>query len=246
MHSLYDIPVYYIGFTKKPELEKMLRSVGFKNINHFQAIDGRDMDPKSLCKKKTISFRAYTDLIDKPSDMSGLASTGAVGCTLSHIELWKKCAEQFDSILIAEDDLILHSLAKEDEENILAALAEPNGAFISPHFSNEIKRGEIFWGTHLCFISKSAAKKLLNNALPIEVQLDSYISHMNNLNEINVTGYAIARQSLHISSIQDICFKCLMPKSLTVYVVIFIALIAIVVILMISVRFLYKCRKSKV
>lgn len=244
MHSLYDIPLYYISFHKKPALEQMLRSVGFKNINQFQAIDGRKMDPVSLLKEKTISIKAYNDLITKRSDHSALPSTGAVGCALSHMELWKKCADQFEYIVIVEDDLILRAIKKEDEENILAALAEPNGAFISPIF-NKIKKGDFFWGLHLCFISKGAAKALLKTALPIEIQVDAYISHMNNLNYINLQGYPIAKQSAHVSSIQDLCIKCMLPQNLTTYAMMLLGLIAIVLILVISVRLLYKCRKSK-
>ena len=245
MLSLYDIPVYYIGFTKKPDLEKMFRSVGFKQVTHFKAIDAREMEPDSLLKKKIIGIAGYNDLVHKRKDNTGLPSTGAVGCSLSHIELWKKCANQFDAIVIAEDDVKLEKIKKTDENNILDALREPNGVFIST--TSEVKKGKFFFGTYLCFVNKGAAIALLKNSLPIDIQVDAYISHMNNTNRINATGYKVATHTYNrFSTVQDLCVKCWLPNNLTSYIAALLALLAIVIVLVYSVRFLYRCQKSKI
>ena len=148
MIDIYNIPLYYIGFHKNPKLENTFKQVGFKNINHFQAIDGRKMNPKNLLTQGTISIRAYSDLIYGREEHTGISSLGTIGCTLSHLELWKKCALGLPYILIAEDDVIPKKISPEDTTNIQNALEQPLGCFISTSF----KKGEkTLMGLHFSF-----------------------------------------------------------------------------------------------
>ena len=36
--NIYDIPLYYISFNKKQNLENELINTGFKNINYYEGI----------------------------------------------------------------------------------------------------------------------------------------------------------------------------------------------------------------
>ena len=107
MTDIFKIPLYYIGFKQNKSLENELIKRGFSNINHFQAIDGRKFTPKKLLKDNIISTRAYHDLKHGRSDNISISSLGAIGCTLSHRELWKLCSEELPYIIIAEDDLCM-------------------------------------------------------------------------------------------------------------------------------------------
>lgn len=240
MINIYNIPLYYIGFKKKPSLELQLQKHGFKNINHFQAIDGRKMNPKNLLLNKIISIRAYNDLVYKREQHTGISSLGTIGCTLSHLELWKKCANGLPYIIIAEDDLILKKIQPSDEKNIKLALSNKNGAFIS---ANVKKGDELLFGLHFYFLTNGAAKELVKNALPIDLQTDSYVGNLNNVGKINAKGYYIGTQKLHSSSTGNTCVKCYLPKHWGYYVFFLILLIIGIAVLFITIS---KNKKLKI
>lgn len=52
--NIYNIPLYYISFNKQPRLENHFNLHGFTNINHFQAINGKNLSPKDLLANNLI------------------------------------------------------------------------------------------------------------------------------------------------------------------------------------------------
>jgi GR25 family glycosyltransferase involved in LPS biosynthesis len=105
--DIYSIPVYYISFGKNLKLEKLLSEQGFLNINHFEAVDGKKLKPDELKLQRKITFRVYNDLLHNRSENWGIPSLGAIGCTSSHNELWRKCVkENMEHIIIVENDLV--------------------------------------------------------------------------------------------------------------------------------------------
>lgn len=218
MIDIYKIPLYYIGFKKNHNIEKSFKLVGFKNVNHFPAINGNKMNPKQLLINKTISIRAYNDLVYGREEHTGISSLGTIGCTLSHLELWKKCSTDFPYIIIAEDDVIPKIISSLDTKNIQKALDNVNGCFIS----TKVKKGEkTLLGLHFYFLSKGAAQKLSDNALPIDMQTDSYMGCLNNIGEINAEGYKLFSQSIRNSSTSDklYCIKCFLPSGRIFYII---------------------------
>jgi hypothetical protein len=236
MIDIYNIPFYYIGFKKNIKLEDTLKKIGFKNVNYFQAIDGRKMKPKQLLKNKIISIRAYNDLIYGREQHTGISSLGTIGCTLSHLELWKLCVEHFPYIIIAEDDLDIKSIKDKDIKNIQKSLKDPLGVFIS----TKLQKGhQLLFGLHLYFLTNGAAKKMVNNALPIDLQTDSYIGNLNNVDEINVTGYSIATQNNHKSTTGDNTIKVNLPVNNMYYYIICIVIVLIFIIMLIFIIYFY-------
>ena len=225
MIDLYNIPVYYIGFKRNKDLEDKFKSIGFKNVNHFTAIDGRKYKPIDLLNKKIIDIRAYNDLVYGREQPTGISSIGTIGCTLSHLKLWELCDKKYKYIIIAEDDVEIKKLTPTDIKNIQEALNKPNGAFISTNIN---KGSEILVGLHLYFLTNGAAKVLNEKALPINLQTDSYVGHLSNIKDINLEGYLISGQKLHISSTGSICIKCLLPKGILFYVICAVFIIVIV------------------
>jgi GR25 family glycosyltransferase involved in LPS biosynthesis len=242
--NILDIPVYYISFKKNKSTESHLKQKGFTNINHFKAIDGRKFDINKLLKDNLITSSAYYDLLNKRCSVKGLSSKGAVGCTFSHLRLWAKCIEKrLPYIIIAEEDVIIKHLNDSDISNIKHTLSKPNSFFVGAELKEKGKN-LYFFGLQFCVISFYACKKLVEKALPMDIQTDAYISLLNVNDDITVEGYALSTQSKHISSIQDICFKCFLPDSQWFYY----AVIAIIVILLIiSIIFIVnfkKCQKK--
>lgn len=230
MIDIFSIPLYYISFKHEANLEKNLEKVGFKNISHFQAVDGREFVPINLIDKNLITIRSYNDLISNRHQHSGLPSLGAVGCTMSHNELWKLCIEKnLPYICIAESDLYINKISSKSQKKIQEILKKPNSAFVSAHINT--KKILKFMGTHFCIISLSACKELVKQAFPIDVQTDAYISHMDNIGKINLGGFPIGKQKKHISSIQELCIKCNLPASTSFYFFFVLKIILLIVLL---------------
>jgi len=222
--NIFSIPVYYISFNVKPDLEKKLKDVGFTNVNFFKAVNGKQFDPKQLRRDNIISIRSYNDIISNRNEVAGIPSMGAIGCTLSHYELWKMCMNEFDNIIILEDDVnIDRSLTPTEISIISESLLKQNGGFVSPMTTfNNLNWGTKFWGAHFYICSKQLCKKLVENAFPIDVQVEPYMTNLLDLNQINLTFLPIYGQKVHYSSIQDLCIKCVMPNSKWFYIISFL------------------------
>lgn len=209
MNSLYNAPLYYISFNKNKDIEKYYHNIGFKNVNHFKAVDGRKLNAKKLLEDNTISIRCYHDLVYGRTQESGMPSLGGIGCTMSHFNLWKYCVDKdFPYIIITEDDnKFINGISKKDEKNILDVVSSANGIFVGVNL-NTIKSVDSvdnihFFGTQFCVVSKEACKILMYNCFPIDVQTDAYIAHIANMGYINLKGYKITEQNLHESSVQN-------------------------------------------
>jgi GR25 family glycosyltransferase involved in LPS biosynthesis len=240
--NIFDFPLYYISFKRNEELENKAKALGFANINHFQAIDGRKFEPKKLLEDDIITIRSYYDLVDTRTQHSGLPSLGAVGCTMSHNKLWQKCVDNnFPYIIILEDDVDLpDKITSEQLEKITNILSKEKSVYISSNSASD----NFLFGTHFCILSNEACEELIKNTFPIDVQTDAYISHKNNTGKINVENFKLADQKSHKSSIQDICFKCSLPDGLSFYVIIIILILFILVLLFILFKG-WKTYKSK-
>jgi hypothetical protein len=241
MLDIFNIPVYYISFNYEAKLEKNLREVGFQNISHFQAIDGRTFSLESLLDKKIISIRSYNDILTVREQHSGMPSLGAIGCTMSHYELWKLCVEKnLPYMAIAESDLHLNKIKPTIQDKIKEILERPNSLFISAHVTR--KKNTHFIGTHFYIVSNSACKELIKNAYPIDVQTDAYIAHMDTIKKINIEGFSIGSQKRHSSLIQNWCIKCILPTNTWMYILIAFLTIIVVILLIIVSKLLRRCK----
>jgi hypothetical protein len=241
MINIFNIPVYYISFNYEPKLEKNLREVGFQNITHFQAVDGRKFSLESLLDEKIITIRSYNDILTIREQRSGMPSLGAIGCTMSHYELWRLCVENnLPYIVIAESDLHLNEIIPTIQDKIKEILERPNSLFISSRITRE--KNTHFMGTHFYIVSNSACKELIKNAFPIDVQTDAYIAHMDTIKKINIEGFPIGSQKSHSSLIQNWCIKCILPTNTWMYIVIAFLSITIIILLVIVYKLLHKCK----
>lgn len=76
-------------------MEKELRDAGFENIHRFSAVDGATLQDAtgSVSVSDLVSMRAQVDLIEPHHNHESLPSTGAIGCSLSHMLLWLQLLE---------------------------------------------------------------------------------------------------------------------------------------------------------
>lgn len=227
--NFFNIPLYYISFTKNAKFENNFKKFGFTNIHHFKAINGKQLKPIDLLQKKLITVRAYDDLTNGRHQHAGIPSLGAIGCALSHYEIWKVClSNKWSFIIIAESDCFFRKpLTKKNIKDIDNIISKPNGIFVS----EKIKANKHFMGAHLYFASFGACKILVDEFFPIDIQVDLFISHMAKISLINLTGYPIIDKIKHKSSIQDKCVKCFLPNKMYFYIVFILVLVLVFIVI---------------
>lgn len=128
-------------------------------------------------------------------NMSDLPTPGAIGCSLSHIALWRRLvrdmsARDDDVMVVFEDDAQLTRSPAEIEAVLARAKRLPYDVFflglrfpLETAFETRTERADDefrwvhahFWETHAYAIRKRAARKLLAHALPIDTQIDAYM-----------------------------------------------------------------------
>lgn len=85
--------------------KQRLEEVGFQNLQFYQGVDGFHDDLAFAAKNLGFSLTYDTEIASKP---------GHIGCTLSHISLWKKIVdEQLPYLFIFEDDALPHPKFRE-------------------------------------------------------------------------------------------------------------------------------------
>ncbi len=246
MVNLFDIPVYYISFKPSHILVKHLLERGFKDINHFEAIDGRQFQPKELLDARMITIRTYNDLVSARTQHSGIPSLGAIGCTMSHHALWDMCVKlDLPYMAIAEEDLYLNPIKECDQTKIEHILSRPNSLYLGTITHNENTKPSLIKGAHFYIVSNAACKALIEEAFPIDVQTDYYLLHMCTSKRVVAEGFELGVQkSKGSSSIQDICVKCNLPDQTFVYVITGIGLLIAIALVVILSHKLMKCKQS--
>lgn len=241
--NIFDIPLYYISFNAKSDKEQHYRDCGFTNINHFTAIDGRKLDPKKLQHDNIISIRSYDDLVSGRVQHSGMPSLGAIGCSLSHYQLWKMCVDNdWPYITIAEEDNQMYGQpSQKDVDAITHTLASrPDSLFISINLQKNNQTTVHFFGTHFYIASKQACRNLMETFFPIDVQVDWYVAQMSTIGKVSLEGFPISRQNnTKGTSIQDECISCNLPSNNQFYYTV-VGVTAVVILVITILVFVYR------
>jgi glycosyl transferase, family 25 len=105
-----SVPIHLINLDRSTDRleEFQRRNAHLLDVNRFPAIDGRTLDKEKLIEEGVIT----RDL---------RYSTGALGCALSHLTLWKMAVEEGRVITVAEGDAIF-SRNFERSKELLARL----------------------------------------------------------------------------------------------------------------------------
>lgn len=214
--DIFQIPLYYISFKKNLDIEAMYTTKGFKNVNYFQAVNGKDLNPLQLYFERKLGMRAYNEIINRErKEWWGMPGMGAIGCSLSHYTIWNICVQNnLNYIVVAEDD---NEFTKPlNISTIQDTLAASKSIFFG------IEPGKFGSGSHFYIISRSLCADLIEYFFPIEVQVDSYIVNYCRLApDVVIRGEDVTTQTRSgaNSSIQDICIPCLLPGSNGFYII---------------------------
>lgn len=102
---------YVINLDRTPERYQLFRqnNAHFRDIIRYSAIDGAKLNRQNLIDQRIIT-----------SDLK--YSSGALGCALSHRNLWRMASRTREPTTIVEDDAILHSSFFYLREHLLSKL----------------------------------------------------------------------------------------------------------------------------
>ena len=154
----------------------------------FSAVDGRRVDYDKL---QSLGFDVNHDWIDPL--LNTPLTKGEVGCFLSHWEIWKKCVEMNEPVMVLEDDArITDRFSMEEIEQYLQTYSflylgwkemktsvPIDGVVVEPVYP--------YW-TLAYVITPESAKILMNESIATSIiPVDEYLPTM--MDKLNVAGY---------------------------------------------------------
>jgi len=172
----------------------LLNNYNFKNVIRFNAINGKNISKEELIK--IIEPSAMKSILNNYRTEHHELSYGAVGCYLSHINIWKKLEfDNLDYIIIFEDDAlpnfsffdlqeIIKNYVPDDWDLILFGGIYNKNNIVN----NYVLKIFTFYEMHAYIINKKGALKLLSKIFPIKKQIDSLLSDLASNNEVNIYG----------------------------------------------------------
>ena len=177
-----NIPAYVICLNDQLFLNAR-KNINLPNLQKFDANKGSTLDPNKL--DLTIKAKRSILLDTIRETHADLGTINAVGCALSHMDLWSKVVnENLKYMYIFESDAVCTDnfneyvdlfLQKENPHVLFfGIIGRPVG-----HSEKISKIPGRFYGLHGYMITYEGAKLLLQNSMPIEQQVDSYISDLN-------------------------------------------------------------------
>jgi GR25 family glycosyltransferase involved in LPS biosynthesis len=199
--------LYYINLDdnlkRKISIENMLVNLGFTNCLRIPAVNTKTFD-NVLKYKNLIKPNALNTLIE--SNETHIRhnhyelTNGAVGCYLSHMEIYAKMvSNDIPYAIILEDDVEI-STSKNDFWRILPNIKIPEDCDIflinvniydlhPQTISPNIKKINFFFGTHFYILTLAGAKKLIKHLFPIQMQIDSQLARLSYDKIINIYTY---------------------------------------------------------
>lgn len=188
--SLARRPDRWTRFSDQPEVARL------PQLERFEAVDGKKID---VINDKRINFLTRRNILYKTRrSHEEIDSAGAIGCSLSHIAIWREFLESGRShALIFEDDAVVPpgfvaainkalqsgDAADADLITFSRALRFKKGAA-----SGEFLPVQAFMLSHAYIINQKAAQTFLDEALPISSHIDFYMSIQCNIKGLKMVA----------------------------------------------------------
>ena len=194
--DIRKIPIYCINLDKRPErLRFFMNQPGLQPCGlrpkRVSAVDGTTLN---IVSDRRISNRTKYNILHKTRrSHDEIDTAGAIGCSLSHYEVWKKFLEtKSEFCLVLEDDaqipvgladMILGVGPPPPDFDIWSLSYRLYDPTLLPlplrlplHSQDKWKIPVNFWGTAAYIISRRGAERMMDGFFPIECHLDRYMS----------------------------------------------------------------------
>jgi GR25 family glycosyltransferase involved in LPS biosynthesis len=232
------IPIFCINLERRQD--RWREFIGQKgllglDIKRWQGVDGSLID---ITNDPRVSMRVKRNIRKKlRRSWEDIYTPGAVGCYLSHMEIWKwlSTSDSTCCIVLEDDCVIPDNFAEKittlwEESEIIqnerydccilhrrCGKVETNSADAN---DDKVEAIEWFFNTTGYIITRNCAKKLMENALPIQVHVDKYIGLYKLIYNLKI--YRVRENWLNITSSQSIsdidskdCDLCRIPSNFT-------------------------------
>lgn len=194
--NIFNVPTYVINMKERPDrwtrFTQQPAVHTLKNIRHVKGINGKKLKYK---KDKRISVGTRLNIFrNYRRSHYEVATLGAVGCSLSHIDAWKKFIQTGSRYcFIMEDDAILTESTLENINKLIPTLPKNWGIWILGCYKPNLVYKEYdakpwyqvykFTASHAYLLTREAALRLLADAFPIESHIDHYMGNVSILND---------------------------------------------------------------
>ena len=199
-----NTPVYYINLDdaieRKKNITQLLKRLGFDNVQRVSAVKVKSLEDAQKYKN-LIDPKEYQTLLlnnkNKSRKYHHELTNGAIGCFLSHVNIYKEIVKNnIPYALVVEDDLLLKD-SKYDFWKKLKNVNIPEDTdlflFDAAIRDNNLKKGinkiNFFYLTTFYLVTNKGATNILKNIFPIKFQVDSQLSSLSFKNKIKI--YAI-------------------------------------------------------
>lgn len=224
-YRMKNIHIFCINLKKRPErwneFSTVMTNNGFNDIERIDGVNGETIDKNDA--KHLLSVRGYKNLGNHKTDHFGIFTNGTLGCYLSHMNTWRLIVERnLEGAVIFEDDTTpTNRNAKEDMFwliNQSRQIPSLSGIFFDYnsaddiHFDESFVKLNDFYLANAYYLTNLGAKQLLNRAIPIELQVDRYISFLTQQDPsiifLGSKNKLFKQTKHHKSDIQTFCPRC--------------------------------------
>ena len=201
----YEFNAYVINLSRRRDRLVEFREHYSLDIPYdiVNAVDGKQLDLDVLLQNGVVGKSGLLSIqnVENGGEKTfhhELGNLGAVGCSLSHIQIWEDMVKQnIQYVIIFEDDAMVNNLSLAEIKKQLNVLPDdwhifmignPHSIFEGIPITNELYRIQRFGGTHAYIINLEGAKWLLEKGklFPINQQIDAHLSELCMENGLNI------------------------------------------------------------
>lgn len=219
--SIKDIPIFVVNLDKDIDrwnfIKFQLDYIQSNKYERIPAVDMRKPNMSEFYKDDRISlYTKFTIQKKHRCDHKQIDRTGAIGCTLSHYNIWKKIIDDnIDIAIVMEDDMRLMSnfydILEKELKKYNSEFDILNLGYLKHYFS-DIDNSKFHFGTGCYIVTKEACKILCKYVFPIDTHVDAYfflLNHFGYLKMIMSEENAIFANGEFNSNIPHGSLKCL-------------------------------------
>ena len=193
--DIKNVPIFVINLdTDSKRWEYMKYQLDYIKCNNYQRISAVDMRKPSmseLYKDERISlYTKFTIQKKHRCDHKQIDRTGAIGCTLSHYNVWKKIIDNDIKIaIVMEDDMHLmnnfYYILQKEVKKYNKEFDILNLGYLKTYFS-DIDNSKLYFGTGCYIVTKEACEILCKHVFPIDTHVDAYLFLLNHFGYIKM------------------------------------------------------------
>ena len=189
--DIFNIPTYVINMKERSDRWKRFTDQPavhtLKRLKRSIAVNGKKLDPLN---DNRISVRTRLNIFrNYRRSHHEIATLGAVGSSLSHIDIWKKFLKSSAKYcLVMEDDAIITEQALITVNDLIPKLPANWGVWLLGYYKPNLvyeampqtpwNRVYNFTACHAYLLTRPAARILLADANPVESHIDHYMGNI--------------------------------------------------------------------